>query len=110
MIKEGEKNKNKTKAGLPPHSLPHPLQDPEVRALPVEEIKKLMRREKNKKMAAFSRTKNMLHVSQLEDTVRCPRWARLERCAPCKHCSCCLAPRGAHCERSARHDRGRCQP
>ena len=45
------------------------MQNPEIRVLPVEEIKKLMRREKNKKMAAFSRTKNMLHVSALEDAV-----------------------------------------
>ncbi len=44
-------------------------QDPENRALPVEQLKALMRREKNKKMAAISRTKNVLHVTQLEDKV-----------------------------------------
>lgn len=48
----------------PPHT-----QDPDNRALPIEDIKRLMRREKNKKMAAFSRTKNVLHVSQLEEEV-----------------------------------------
>lgn len=55
---------------LRPLSLPPPpTQDPDNRALPIEDIKRLMRREKNKKMAAFSRTKNVLHVSQLEEEV-----------------------------------------
>ena len=51
---------------LPPLPLP---QEPENRALPIEQLKALMRREKNKKMAAISRTKNVMHVCQLEDKV-----------------------------------------
>ncbi|GAB4813794.1 hypothetical protein N2152v2_000840 [Parachlorella kessleri] len=46
------------------------LLEPENRALPIEQLKALMRREKNKKMAAISRTKNVMHVCQLEDKVR----------------------------------------